>query len=114
MECAVGALVDVQWSPESFDCLKIPSKTKTLLSSLAETRLDLVPTLPFDDIIDGKGRGLNILLQYVDRDHPIIASSLTSLTSPSGPPGVGKTFTVEATAERFNLPLYSVSIFHCF
>ncbi|KAJ5181212.1 hypothetical protein N7491_000767 [Penicillium cf. griseofulvum] len=28
---------------------------------------------------------------------------------PSGPPGVGKTFTVEATAERFNLPLYSIS-----
>ncbi|KAI9035001.1 uncharacterized protein KD926_004828 [Aspergillus affinis] len=26
-----------------------------------------------------------------------------------GPPGVGKTFTVEATSERFNLPLYSIS-----
>ncbi|KAJ5161042.1 hypothetical protein N7492_006434 [Penicillium capsulatum] len=89
LECAVGALADVQWSPGSFECLKIPPKTKTLLSSLAETRLDLVPTLPFDDIIDGKGRGLNILLH--------------------GPPGVGKTFTVEATAERFNLPLYSIS-----
>ncbi|KAJ5115522.1 hypothetical protein NUU61_001281 [Penicillium alfredii] len=89
LECAAGALADVQWSPGSFECLKIPSKTKTLLSSLAKTRLDLVPTLPFDDIIDGKGRGLNILLH--------------------GPPGVGKTFTVEATAERFNLPLYSIS-----
>ncbi|KAJ6122759.1 hypothetical protein N7512_005224, partial [Penicillium capsulatum] len=89
LECAVGALTDVQWSPGSFECLKIPSKTKALLSSLAKTRLDLVPTLPFDDIIDGKGRGLNILLH--------------------GPPGVGKTFTVEATAERFRLPLYSIS-----
>lgn len=113
MECAVGALADVQWSPESFDYLKIPPKTKTLLSLLAKTRLDLVPTKPFDDIIDGKGRGLNILLQYVGRNHPIIASCLTSLTSPSGPPGIGKMFTVEATAERFNLPLYSVSIVYC-
>ena len=26
----------------------------------------------------------------------------------SGPPGVGKTFTVEATSEYFKLPLYSV------
>lgn len=109
----MGALADVQWSPESFDCLKIPPKTKMLLSSLAKTRLDLVPALPFDDIIDGKGRGLNILLQYVGRNHPSIASCLISFflfTFPSGPPGVGKTFTVEATAERFNLPLYSVSI----
>ncbi|KAJ5091678.1 ATPase AAA-type [Penicillium alfredii] len=89
LECAVGALGDVQWSPESFDCLKIPSKTKTLLSSLAKTRLGLVPAVPFDDVIDGKGRGLNILLY--------------------GPPGVRKTFTVEATSERFNLPLYSIS-----
>ena len=109
----MGALADVQWSPESFDCLKVSPRTKTLLSSLAKTRLDLVPALPFDDIIDGKGRGLNILLQYVGRNHPTIASCLTSLTSTSGPPGVGKTFTVEATAERFNLPLYSVSIVHC-
>ena len=109
----MGSLADVPWSPGSFECLKIPSKTKKLLSSLAKTRLDLVQTLPFDDIIDGKGRGLNILLQYVGRNHPSITSCLTSLTSPSGPPGVGKTFTVEATAERFNLPLYSVSIVHC-
>ncbi|KAL2375090.1 hypothetical protein BDBG_16287 [Blastomyces gilchristii SLH14081] len=27
----------------------------------------------------------------------------------AGPPGVGKTFTVEATSERFRLPLYSIS-----
>ncbi|KAJ5808882.1 ATPase AAA-type core [Penicillium riverlandense] len=89
VECAVGSLQDVQWSPESFDSLEIPSKTKTLLSSLAKSRLGLVPAVPFDDGIDGKGRGLNILLH--------------------GPTGVGKTFTVEATSERFHLPLYSIS-----
>ena len=72
-----------------------------------------MPTKPFDDIIDGKGCGLNILLQYVGRNYPIIASCLTSLTSPSGPLGVGKTFIVEVTVERFNLPLYSISIVHC-
>jgi hypothetical protein len=67
VECAVSALKDVQWSPESFDCLKIPPKTKTLLSSLAKARLGLVPAVPFDDVIDGKGRGLNVLLQYVSK-----------------------------------------------
>ena len=34
--------------------------------------------------------------------------SMIFLTRHSGPPGVGKTFTVEATAEYFELPLYSV------
>ncbi|KAJ5489169.1 hypothetical protein N7539_004059 [Penicillium diatomitis] len=89
MECAVSALKGVNWSPESFDCLQIPSETKTMLLSLTKTRLGLIPTVPFDDVIDGKGQGLNILL--------------------NGPPGVGKTFTVEATSEYFKLPLYSIS-----
>ncbi|KAJ5267372.1 ATPase AAA-type core [Penicillium angulare] len=89
LECAVSALGDVNWSPESFDCLQIPPENKTLLLSMAKTRLGLIPTVPFDDLIDGKGQGLNILLD--------------------GPPGVGKTFTVEATSEYFKLPLYSIS-----
>jgi Cdc6-like AAA superfamily ATPase len=33
---------------------------------------------------------------------------VSTLTRASGPPGVGKTFTVEATSEYFKLPLYSV------
>jgi hypothetical protein len=65
VECAVSALRDVDWSPESFDCLQIASETKTLLLSLAKTRLGLIPTVPFDDVIDGKGQGLNMLLKYV-------------------------------------------------
>ncbi|OQD78753.1 hypothetical protein PENANT_c084G10035 [Penicillium antarcticum] len=89
LECAVSALRDVNWSPESFNCLQIPSETKKMLLSLAKTRLGLIQTVPFDDVIDGKGQGLNVLL--------------------NGPPGVGKTFTVEATSERFKLPLYSIS-----
>lgn len=43
----------------------------------------------FDDFIPDKGRGIIILL--------------------FGPPGVGKTFTAEAVAERANVPLYSMS-----
>ncbi|KAI2681206.1 hypothetical protein DTO013E5_9139 [Penicillium roqueforti] len=81
--------LDVDWTPESFDCLQIPSDTKTMLLSLAKSRLGLIPTVPFDDVIDGKGQGLNVLL--------------------NGPPGVGKTFTIEATSEYFKRPLYSIS-----
>ncbi|OQD95766.1 hypothetical protein PENVUL_c105G04986 [Penicillium vulpinum] len=107
LECAVSALRDVDWSPESFDCLKIPSETKTILLSLAKTRLGMIPTIPFDDVIDGKGQGFNILLKYIGK--PSILSRLPILTRASGPPGVGKTFTVEATSEYFKLPLYSIS-----
>lgn len=40
----------------------------------------------FDDVIEGKGRGIIILL--------------------SGPPGVGKTLTAESVAEQMKVPLY--------
>lgn len=106
VECAVSALRDVDWSPKSFDYLKIPSETKTILLSLAKTRLGIIPTVPFDDVIDRKGQGFNILLKYVGKAS--ILSSLPYLTYTSGPPGVGKTFTVKATSEYFKLPLYSV------
>ncbi|THC87944.1 hypothetical protein EYZ11_012610 [Aspergillus tanneri] len=89
LECAVSDLHEVEWSPESFQCLRIPQSAKKILLSLVTTRLGLIPTVPFDDVIEGKGRGINILLH--------------------GPTGVGKTFTVEATAEWFKLPLYSIS-----
>lgn len=65
VECAVSALRDMDWSPESFDYLQIPLENKTLLLSMAKTRLGLIPTVPFDDVIDGKGQGLNILLKYI-------------------------------------------------
>ncbi|KAJ5537503.1 hypothetical protein N7494_006982 [Penicillium frequentans] len=95
MEFAVSDLSDMQWFPESFDCLKIPEGSKRLLLSLAKTRLGRTPMVPFDDFVAGKGRGLNILLQ--------------SVTIGANTFGVGKTSTVEAAAEFFNLPLYSIS-----
>lgn len=41
VECAVSALKDIDWSPESLDYLQIPLDTKTVLLSLAKTRLSL-------------------------------------------------------------------------
>ncbi|CEL09514.1 hypothetical protein ASPCAL12649 [Aspergillus calidoustus] len=89
VECAVGDLADVQWYPASFDRLQIPNDTKEILLSVTTARLSGNNDVVFDDFIKGKGRGLNVLFY--------------------GVPGVGKTFTVEATAERFQAPLYSVS-----
>ncbi|OJD13523.1 hypothetical protein AJ78_06031 [Emergomyces pasteurianus Ep9510] len=89
LECAVADLREVQWLETSFDHLQVPEDIKRILLSLATSRLRHFHASPFNDFIKRKGCGLNVLLH--------------------GPPGVGKTFTVEATAERFNLPLYSIS-----
>ncbi|OAX78485.1 hypothetical protein ACJ72_07209 [Emergomyces africanus] len=89
LECAVADLCEVQWSEMLFDHLQVLEDIKRILLSLTTFRLRYFHASPIDDLIRGKGCGLNVLLH--------------------GPPGVGKTFTVEATAEWFNLPLYSIS-----
>ncbi|OKL55252.1 hypothetical protein UA08_09481 [Talaromyces atroroseus] len=88
LECGVGDLTDVEWS-SAFDRLQIPEETREILLSATTSRLCRGRDVVFDDFIKGKGRGLNVLF--------------------FGEPGVGKTFTVEATAEHFQTPLYSVS-----
>ncbi|KAJ5989683.1 hypothetical protein N7481_004893 [Penicillium waksmanii] len=55
VECVVSALRDIDWLSELFDYLQILSDTKTMLLLLAKMRLGLIPTVPFDDVIDGKG-----------------------------------------------------------
>ncbi|OJD26386.1 hypothetical protein ACJ73_02239 [Blastomyces percursus] len=89
LECVGDDLKEIDWLEGSFDQLQIPQDVRESLLALSMSRLDRVSTVPFDDFIKGKGSGLSCLL--------------------FGPPGVGKTFTVEATSERFNIPLYSVS-----
>ena len=62
---------------------------------------------PFDDFVEGKGKGLIILLQYVAV--LLMFISLRKLTQlRSGPPGVGKTLTAEAISEYQRRPLYRV------
>ncbi|PGH17055.1 hypothetical protein AJ79_01439 [Helicocarpus griseus UAMH5409] len=89
MEFAVADLDQVQWSSVPFENLRIPSQQRDTLLALAKTRLGLVPSVPFDDFVTGKGRGLNVLLY--------------------GGPGLGKTFTAEAMAEHLQRPLYRVA-----
>lgn len=62
MECAVADLSDIEWSEGSYDCLKIPENKKKMLTALATTRLGRIQTVPFGDVIKGKGCGLNVLL----------------------------------------------------
>jgi len=87
-EFAVACIEDVQWSDLPFESLVIPEKKKNVLQALVRRHNPDDVEESFDDFVEGKGKGLIILLH--------------------GPPGVGKTLTAEAISESQRRPLYRV------
>ncbi|KAI3604465.1 p-loop containing nucleoside triphosphate hydrolase protein [Moniliophthora roreri] len=85
LEFDVDKISDVDWNNEAFANLVLPDDRKHLLQSLVEAHHK---ELGFDDFIKGKGHGLVVNF--------------------FGPPGVGKTFSAEATSEHVRRPLYLV------
>ncbi|KAG9234677.1 P-loop containing nucleoside triphosphate hydrolase protein [Amylocarpus encephaloides] len=86
-ELKVEDLKEMTWNDEAFEKLVLPGGEKDLAWAFVENKSICITE--FDDFIPDKGRGLIILM--------------------FGPPGVGKTFTAEAVAERSRVPLYSMS-----
>jgi len=62
VEFAVANIHEISWQPAIFAALTIPQDKKNMILSLAEARTGHLETLPFDDFVVGKGRGLNILM----------------------------------------------------
>lgn len=101
----VSKIKDIQPSSNAFERLVLPQETKDLVCSLVDTKAGGDET--FDDLIEGKGRGIVFLLH--------------------GPPGVGNTFTAgqsqyqlhkggeytykrpESIAEHMGRPLFTIS-----
>lgn len=83
----VSDIAPIEWHPEIFEQLILPSNKKDLIEMLVREHSSTNDN--FDDFVKNKGRGLIGLL--------------------SGPPGVGKTLTVEAIAEIAQRPLYSIN-----
>lgn len=83
----VNCVEDIEWQKDAFDRLVLPKNQKELILGFTESQRKNRDT--FDDVIEGKGRGMIILL--------------------CGPPGVGKTLTSEAVAEEMKVPLYLMS-----
>ncbi|RWZ87267.1 MAG: AAA family ATPase [Hydrotalea sp. AMD] len=84
-EMKVEDLTDIVFREDAYDMLVLPQDTKDMLAALVETN-----NIVGKDFIDGKGGGCIFLL--------------------AGTPGVGKTLTAEAIAEKLQQPLYMVGI----
>jgi hypothetical protein len=64
-EFAVADIEEIQWTSGLFDHLTVSDEQKEVIMALAEVQTSRKPGSGFDDFVDGKGRGLNLLLQYV-------------------------------------------------
>ncbi|KAH8820722.1 hypothetical protein F5884DRAFT_720005 [Xylogone sp. PMI_703] len=82
----IGLVEDVTFKQDVFDRLVLNEDVKYLTRVLVQQH---IKGRDFDDFIEGKGKGIVILLH--------------------GPPGVGKTLTAEAVAEYTKRPLYTVT-----
>ena len=71
---SIGSVLDIDYNESAFESLVLPEDHKELILALAESQVQHKEN--FDDVIQGKGKGMIMLL--------------------SGPPGVGKTLTAES------------------
>ncbi|KAJ6576099.1 P-loop containing nucleoside triphosphate hydrolase protein [Mycena vulgaris] len=88
-EFNVECVTDIEWNDDAFNQLAIDPDRKILIRGLVKSHAGLNEEQSVDDFVAGKGGGLIMNL--------------------FGPPGVGKTLTVEATSEHLRKPLYIVS-----
>jgi hypothetical protein len=82
----VWNIKDLEYSNTAFESLVIPQHQKMMIRSLVNDHQNEHST--FDDLIEGKGKGLIFLLH--------------------GPPGVGKTLTAESLSHFTQRPLYTL------
>ncbi|TLS20219.1 uncharacterized protein PpBr36_11501 [Pyricularia pennisetigena] len=80
----IDAVQPIAWNDSAFPNLILPGSHKDLVLSFVESHAS--KRVEFDDVIEGKGLGLIMLL--------------------AGSPGTGKTLTAEAVADKLRRPLY--------
>lgn len=90
LEFELDGLSEIVWDDRAFNSLVLPHAERDMKKLiLAFARSQSKRSDSFDDVIQGKGRGVIMLLR--------------------GPPGVGKTLTAESVAEVMKVPLYVLS-----
>lgn len=85
----VNNVTNVTWNDDAFPKLMLPTGYKNLILSFVESQAAGRNRHSFDDVIEGKGMGVIMLLV--------------------GNPGTGKTLTAEAVADKVRRPLYVLS-----
>ncbi|TQN68631.1 ATP-dependent zinc metalloprotease FtsH, partial [Colletotrichum shisoi] len=88
-EFRVANVAEVAFNDAAFPSLMLPGGYKNLILSFADGQAERGSNNTFEDVIEGKGRGIVMLL--------------------TGNPGVGKTLTAEAVADKLRKPLYVLS-----
>lgn len=63
VEFAIEDIKDITWSFTAFDSLVIAEEKKAIILAMAKARVEHIAKCRFDDVIVGKGQGLNILPQ---------------------------------------------------
>jgi hypothetical protein len=58
---AVADITEIDWKQAALDDLHIPAKKKAV-QALSEAHVKRASTNPFDDFVEGKGQGFNVLL----------------------------------------------------
>jgi hypothetical protein len=69
VEFAVADIEEIKWFSAPFDCLTLSDKQRETIMAVIETETSYDPDYEFDDFVNGKGRGVIVLLQY---DTPIV------------------------------------------
>ncbi|TID15879.1 P-loop containing nucleoside triphosphate hydrolase protein [Venturia nashicola] len=81
----IGSTTEIAWNEGAFNRLVLPPLQKELILGFTESQNCYKDNEDaFDDVIEGKGKGMILLL--------------------CGPPGVGKTLTTESVAEEMKVP----------
>jgi len=65
VELALADINEIDWNEVALDDLQMPAKKKKALQALSEAHAKRTPFNSFDDVVQGKGQGFNIILQYV-------------------------------------------------
>jgi hypothetical protein len=100
----VNSVHEITWNTGAFDRLVLPSQQKELILGFTESQKDYKEA--FDDVIEGKGRGMILLLTGPPGMYTLSTYSNTMVNTCLG---VGKTLTAESVAEEMKVPLYMMS-----
>jgi hypothetical protein len=60
---AFADIKEIKWKQAALDNLYIPARKKKAAQALSEAHVKRVSTNTFDDVVEGKGQGFNVLLQ---------------------------------------------------